>query len=123
MKRWIALLSLALLVGWNAAATHAATILEVEGELDKEIEMTTEDILMIIPKTIAGVDIHFKVDGPAHVKVYDLKKVNGGPTLLGPAHKRVVVQPSKAGKVTVSVTTKWPNSDKPTISHYHLEVK
>ena len=125
MKRWIALFSLALLVGWTVASAEAATILEIDGALDAKevVELTTEDVVVIAPKGIAGSQFEIAVDGPATATLYDLKQVNGGPALLGPAHKRVVVLPSKKGKVKVSITVKWPTGDKPTTFDYMLEVK
>lgn len=98
------------------------SVVIVEG--DKPFEVTQDEVVRLIGKGIAGSKATATVKGPAKIdQQATIRRIVNGKPLIGAGDTEFDIEPTGKGEVTVTISVKLPNSDKPEVKTYSFTVK
>lgn len=98
------------------------SIVIVEG--DKPFEVTQDEVVRLIGKGIAGSKATATIKGPAKIdQQATIRRIVNGQPLIGAGDTEFDIEPTGKGEVTVTISVKLPNSDKPEVKAYSFTVK
>ncbi len=98
------------------------SIVFVDGE--KPFEVTQADVVRLIGKGIAGSKATATIKGPAKIdQQATIRRIVNGQPLIGAGDTEFDIEPTGKGAVTVTISVKFPNSDKPEVKTYSFTVK
>ena len=98
------------------------SIVIVEG--DKPFEVTQDEVVRLIGKGIAGSKATVTVKGPAKIdQQATIRRIVNGRPLIGASDTEFDIEPTGKGEVTVTISVKLPNANKPEVKAYSFTVK
>lgn len=98
------------------------SIIVVEGT--KPFEVAQSDIVRLTGKGIAGASASALITGPAKLgQQATIRRIVNGQPLIGGGDTEFDIEPTGKGTVTVTISVKFPNTDKPDVKTYAFTVK
>lgn len=115
----------ALMSGVAAAQQNAKERYVVVPTDDKPFSVEETNYVRLVGEGISGSRIKMEIKGPAEVDMISfVKRVSNGNTLLGAQVKQYDLKLTGKGKVTATITVKFPdNASEPKVKTYEFEVK
>lgn len=91
---------------------------------DKPFTVAQDDLVRLTGRGIAGSTITAEVKGPATLaRTSNIRDVVGGRTPIGGMVREFEIQPTGKGKVTVTITVKFPTGGEPKVERYQFDVE